>query len=72
MKYLGNASFVLRIKIHRDRYQGILGLSQRNYINKVLKRFGMQNSKPGDTPVAKGDKFSLSHCPKTNLEIKEM
>ena len=32
----------------------------------------MQNSKPSDTLVAKGDKFSLSQCPKTNLKIKEM
>ena len=32
----------------------------------------MQNSKPGDTHVAKGDKFSISQCPKTNLEIQEM
>ncbi|KAH9678593.1 hypothetical protein KPL71_025781 [Citrus sinensis] len=72
MKDLGDASFVLGIEIHRDRSRGILGLSQRNYIDKVLKRFGMQNSKPGDTLVAKGDKFSFSQCPKTNLEIHEM
>ena len=32
----------------------------------------MQNSKPSDTHVAKGDKFSLSQCPKTNREIQEM
>ena len=72
MKDLGDASFVLGILIQRDRYWGILGLSQRSYIDKVLKRFGMQDSKPGDTPVAKGDKFSLNQCPKNNPEVKEM
>ncbi|CAJ2635046.1 unnamed protein product [Trifolium pratense] len=72
MKDLGDASFVLGIQIHRDRSRGILGLSQRNYIEKVLKRFGMQECKPGDNPIAKGDKFSLSQCPKGNLEIQEM
>ena len=72
MKNLGDASFVLGIQIHRDRSRGILGLSQKGYIEKVLKRFGMQNSKPGDTPVAKGDKFSLNQCPKNDLEVKEM
>ena len=72
MKNLGNASFVLVIKIHRNRSRYILGLSQKNYIDKVSKRFGMQNSKLDDTPVSKGDKFSLSQCPKTNLEINEM
>jgi len=43
-----------------------------SYIEKVLKRFGMQECKSGDTPVAKGDTFSLKQCPKGNLEIQEM
>mgnify|MGYP003296703731 CR=1 FL=1 len=53
MKDLGDASFVLGIEIVRDRSQGILRLSQMNYIDKILTRFGMQNSKSGDTPVSK-------------------
>ena len=72
MKDLGDASFVLGIKIHRDRSRGILGLSQKSYIEKILKRFGMLDCKPSDTPVAMGDKFSLSQCPKNNFEIPEM
>jgi len=32
----------------------------------------MHECKFGDTPVAKGDKFSLNQCPKENLEIEEM
>ena len=60
MKDLGDASFVLGIHIHLDRSRGILGLSQKSYIEKILKRFGMHDCKPGDTPVAKGDKFSLN------------
>lgn len=69
MKDLGDASFVLGIQIHQGRTQGILILSQRSYIDKVLKRFGIQECKPGDTPVAKGDKFCLNQCIKGNLEI---
>ncbi|KAL6321467.1 hypothetical protein AAG906_018403 [Vitis piasezkii] len=72
MKDLGNASFVLGIQIHRDRSRDILGLSQKAYIDKVLSRFGMSNCAPGDTPVAKGDKFSLHQCPKNELEKKDM
>ena len=72
MKDLGDASFVLGIQIHRDPSRGILGLSQKSYIEKILKRFGMHDCKLGDTPVAKGDKFSLSQCPKNNFEIQEM
>ena len=59
MKDLGDASFVLGIQIYRDRSRGILSLSQKSNIDKVLKRFGMQDCKPCDTPVSKGDKFSL-------------
>ena len=32
----------------------------------------MSNCAPGDTPVAKGDKFSLHHCLKNELEMKDM
>ncbi len=72
MKDLGDASFVLGIRIYRDRGRGILGLSQKSYIDKVLERFGMQNCKPGDTPVAKGEIFNLSQCPKNEFETKQM
>ena len=57
---LGDASFVLGIEILRERSQGTLRLSQMSYIDKILKTFSMQDCKPGDTPVAKGDKFSLN------------
>ena len=66
---LGDAYFVLGIKIQRDRSRGVLGLSQKGYIDKVLKRFGMQSFKPIDFPVTKRDKFILSQCLKCDLEI---
>ena len=52
MKDLGEASFVIGIQIQRDRTRGILGLSQKPYIDKVLDRCGMKN-------YSKGDKLSL-------------
>ncbi|RDX64091.1 hypothetical protein CR513_57388, partial [Mucuna pruriens] len=72
MKDLGEASFVLGIQILRDRSQGILRLSQENYISKVLERFDMKDSKPGDTLISKGDKFSLKQCPNNDLKRNEM
>ena len=72
MKDLRNTSFVLGIKILRDRSQGILRLSQKSYIEKVLNTFGTKDCSLGDTLVAKEDKFSLTQCPKNNLEIEEM
>jgi len=72
MKDLGDASFVLGIQIHQDRSRGILGLSKRSYIDKILKRFSIHECKSEDTLVSKGDKFSLNQCSKGNLEIEEM
>ena len=72
IKDLGDATFVLGIKIHQDRSRGILGLSQKNYIETVLNIFGMKDCKPGDTPIVEGDKFSLNQCAKNDFELKEM
>ena len=72
MEDLGDNSFVLGIQIHWDHSRGILGLSQKNYIERALKRFGMHDCKPGDNPIIKGDMFSLNQCPKNDFKIKEM
>ena len=72
LKDLRDASFVLGIHIKRDHLRGILRLSQKAYIEKVLKRYGMQKCSPRDTLMAKGDKFILQQCPKVELQIKEM
>ena len=45
MKYLGEASYILGIQIIRDRKNKLLPLSQASYIDKVLARFSMQDSK---------------------------
>jgi hypothetical protein len=72
MKDLSETSYVLGLKIHRDRNKCILRLSQQTNIDKILKRYGMENDKSGNTLVAKGDKFSLDQCPKIELEKSEM
>ena len=45
MKDLGPTKRILRIDIFRDRKRGILSLSQAGYVQKVLKTFGMLESK---------------------------
>ncbi|KAK8948501.1 hypothetical protein KSP39_PZI005632 [Platanthera zijinensis] len=72
MKDLGEASFVMGIQIHRDRSRGILGLSQKAYIDKVLNKYGMKGCSPGETPISKGDKLSLLQCPKNDLQVEQM
>lgn len=68
MKDMGEASYAIGIKIHRDRTHCILGLSQETYINKVLEGFGMKDCPPSVAPIVKDDKLTLDQCPKNDLE----
>ncbi|RVW40204.1 Retrovirus-related Pol polyprotein from transposon TNT 1-94 [Vitis vinifera] len=72
MKDLGETSYVLGIKILRDRANGVLKLSQRTYIEKILKRFNMHNCSSTIAPIVKGDKFSKAWCPQNDYEREEM
>src|ERR1041385_7018640 len=72
MKDLGEAAYILGIKIYRDRPNRRLALSQSTYIDKILKRFSMGNSKRGLLPVIKGVKLSVTQCPTTAKEKEEM
>jgi len=67
---MNEAYYVIGIEIFRDRSQGLLGLSQKAYINKVLKRFKMDKCSTSPIPIQKRDKFSLMECPKNDLERK--
>ena len=65
MKDLGEASRILGIQIYRDRSKRLIGLSQSVYIDKVLKRFSMLNSKKGMVPMVLGKSLSKAGCPLT-------
>jgi hypothetical protein len=70
MKDMGEASYVLGVKIIRDHVKRLLGLTQETYIKKMLERYHIQDSKSMDTPVDKSLSLSCDMCPKT-LEEKE-
>ena len=72
MKDLGEAAYILGIKIYRDRSQRLFGLSQSGYIDKVLKRFSMQDSNRGFLPMSHGIKLSKSQCLTMKDEIERM
>jgi hypothetical protein len=72
MKDLGEASYLLGIEIHRDRRKGVLGLSQKSYIEKVLKKFNMHKCNPIPAPIVKVVKFGKFQCPRNQYEIIEM
>jgi hypothetical protein len=72
MNDLGEASYVLGIEIHRDRTKGVLGLSQKAYIEKMLARYNMDKCCAKPVSFAKGDKFGDFRCPNNKLELDEM
>ena len=60
MKDLGEAAYILGIKIYRDRSRRLIGLSQSTYLDKILKKFNMDQSKKGFLPVLQGVKLSTT------------
>jgi hypothetical protein len=72
MKDLGEATYILGIKIYRDRSKRIIGLSQDTYIDKVLKWFNMEQSKKGFLSMSHGMRFSEKQCPSIVEEWEHM
>ena len=72
MKNMGPANYVLRIRISRNRDSKLIYLDQENYLEKVLKRFKMEDCRPVSTPVSKGTILNKSMCPTNKTELEEM
>ena len=73
MKDMGKTSYVLGVKIFRDRSKRqLLGLSQGTYIKKMLKCYHMHDCKPMDTPIEKNLNLSLDMCSKLPNEKEQM
>ena len=69
MKDLGEASFVLEIEIHRDRENGVLGLSQKAYLEKVLKKYSIQNYKSSPAPIVRAIDMENFNVIGTNMRM---
>ena len=72
MKDLGEAAYILGIKIYRGRSRRLIGLSQSTYLDKVLKKFKMDQAKKGFLPVLQGVRLSKSQCPTTAEDRENM
>ncbi|GJU31474.1 retrotransposon protein, putative, ty1-copia subclass [Tanacetum coccineum] len=72
MKDLGEAAFILRIKIYRDRSRRLIGLTQNAYLVKILKRYRIDNSNRGSIPMQVDLHLSKSQCATTSAEMKRM
>nr|GEX70403.1 hypothetical protein [Tanacetum cinerariifolium] len=65
IKKIGEAAYILRIKIIRDRSKRLISLSQSDYLEKILKKFRMKNSKKGYTPIMEKHDYKKSQGAKT-------
>ncbi|TYK09500.1 gag/pol protein [Cucumis melo var. makuwa] len=72
MKDFGDAQYVLGIQIVRNRKNRTLAMSRASYIDKMLSRYKMQNSKKGLLPYRYGIHLSKEQCPKTPQEVEDM
>ena len=72
MKYLRGAQYILGIQIVRNHKNRTLAMSQASYIDKMLSRYKMQNSKKGLLPYIYGIHLSKEQCPKIPQEVEDM
>nr|GEW39876.1 hypothetical protein [Tanacetum cinerariifolium] len=64
----GEATYILGIKIIRNRSKWLIALSQSAYLEKTLKKFRMENSKKGYTPMMEKPYYRKSQGAKTPSE----
>ena len=72
MKDRGKAAYILGIRIYRDRLNKTIVLCQDTYIDKVLHRFKMHDSKKGFLPMSYRITLSKTQCPSTHDERERM
>ncbi|CCO30980.1 Retrovirus-related Pol polyprotein from transposon TNT 1-94 Includes: RecName: Full=Protease [Rhizoctonia solani AG-1 IB] len=66
---LGEPQMFVGVEIERDRKAGTLKISQRRYIEDILKRFGMENCKPCVTPMAEVPNLPKLDAPTVNRTL---
>ena len=61
IKDLGDATYILGIRLYRNRVKKLIGFSQSLYIEKMLKSFSIVNSKKGSC-LSELEFISLRRC----------
>ena len=72
MKDLGETQYILGIKVLRDRKNKKLSLSQTTYIDKLLVKYVMWDSKKGLLHFKHGIPLSQDQCHKKPKEKEHM
>ena len=72
MKDLGASNFILGMEIKRDWKRRKLWLNKIKYVETILQRFNMQESKPVKVPIPISVNLYVDQCPKTHEEEEDM
>ncbi|GKA25154.1 hypothetical protein Tco_0711187 [Tanacetum coccineum] len=72
MKYFGEAAFILGIIIYRDRTKRLIRLGQNAYMDTILKRYKMDNSKCGHIPMQERLDLNKTQGASTSKKVKRM
>ena len=72
MTDMGEVTSYLSIRIRRDRRRKCIYLDQTQYIEDMLKKFGIENCAPIGTPMDVNVRLSKEMCPQTQDEVEEM
>ncbi|GJV99267.1 retrotransposon protein, putative, ty1-copia subclass [Tanacetum coccineum] len=68
----GTDNIFLGIKIYKDRSKRLIGLGQSAYMDKILKRYKMDNSKRGHIPMQERLDLNKTQGASTPKEVKRM
>jgi hypothetical protein len=69
---LGELHWMLGIEVRRDRWARTISLSQRSYIESILRRFGLETLKPLSTPFDTQVRLTSEQAPANAAEFAAM
>ena len=72
MKDICVSNFILGMKIKRDHEKMKLQLIQRKFVDTILQRFSMQESKLINIPILIGVNLYIDQCPKIQEEEEDI
>ena len=72
MKDMGDVVYIIVIKIYKDKFKRVIGLSHNTYLDKILNNFRVQYSKKVLVPMQHDKRLSKTQYPYTSRELGRM
>ena len=69
---LGELHWLLGIEVKRDRERRTIHLSQRSYIDSIIRRYGFQDLKPVSIPMDTNVRLTTAQSPSTTADFALM